>query len=320
LAYTGDWDLRSVNVADPTHPVLLGTAFVFNTPEDMVVRDTLLYIAENSRLEIFSIANPRSPRLVGSLGLTSGVSGLCVSGGMAYIAGSSVFIVNITDPVHPSMEGQYNCDAVGVSVVDTILYVAAWHQGLRIVCVADPTNPREIAVCPIEGRAWDVVVANGTAYVGGTYLRLVDVRNPESPVEFGHYSPPDQIRRVFWQNDLLYAACFGAGVSIFETTGTVGIADTRPTQVTLRQLEVTPNPASSYLTIRKEVMQGTERRIEFYNAAGISVLGVPTTSVRGQRFLCQQVDISALLDGCYFVRVEPSVGDRGQKVIKTTRR
>jgi hypothetical protein len=271
-------------------------------------------------LEIFSIANPRAPRLVGSCGLASAVSGLCISGGMAYIAGSSVFIVNITDPVHPSMEGEYNCDAVGVSVVDTILYVAAWLQGLRIVSVADPTNPREIAVCSLEGRAWDVVVANGTAYVGGTFLRLVDVRNPASPVEFGHYLPPHQIRRVFWQNGLLYAACFGAGVCIFETTGTAGIADIRAGRGGAEPLEVTPNPASDVVTVRKDVTRGAKYGIELHDAAGRIVLKIPARVTQGKSLILQQIDISTLPDGCYFLRVAPSVEGETQKVIKTRRR
>jgi hypothetical protein len=287
----------------------------------MVVKDTMLYVVKDYKFEVYNIAQPRNPRLVGSLGLASAVSGLCVSGGMAYIAGSSVFIVNITDPAHPSMEGMYNCDAVGVDVVDTILYVAAWHQGLRIVWVADPTNPREIAVCPIEGRAWDVVVANGTAHVGGTYLRLVDVRNPENPVEFGHYSPPKQIRRVFWQDGRLYAACFEAGVCIFETTSTSGIVATCPVEELPGVLEVMPNPASNFVNVRTAGDNSTRSRVKFYDAAGRVVLDVPFVSDRGKLPRSQQIDISALPDGCYFASIEPSVERRThKKVIKTTRR
>src|SRR5262249_54769065 len=76
---------------------------------------------------------------------------------------------------------------LGIAVAGGYAYLAAWRHGLRVLNIADPKEPKEVAECRIEGDAKDVVVAGGYAFVaaqaGG--LRVLDLTRPSAPKEVG---------------------------------------------------------------------------------------------------------------------------------------
>ncbi len=88
-----------------------------------------------------------------------------------------------------------------VFVVDDTAYVANGGDGLLILDVSVPSEPRKIGQYPLEdpvNKAMNVVVANNVAYVtqqGGTQggralrdkLMLLDVGIPSNPVKLGEY-------------------------------------------------------------------------------------------------------------------------------------
>ena len=90
------------------------------------------------------------------------------------------------------LAGQWSdmkCRAVEVS--GNYAYVAAFENGLRIIDVSDPANPREVGYLDTKGCAYKVYVFGGYVYVGdckypGTPgLRIVDVSDPTNPQEVG---------------------------------------------------------------------------------------------------------------------------------------
>ena len=149
-------------------------------------------------------------------------------------------------------------------------------------------------------------------------LRVIDISDPSAMHDVGYYITPEWVRRVFRKDSLIYAACNGGGVCIFETTSTSSVSEASPVAPRPQAFELTPNPASSFVDIRLEVKQNTNTRntVRFYDAAGRVVLDVPIVLDRGKQLRPQRVDISALPDGCYFVSVEPTGKGRLQKVIK----
>jgi len=76
FAYAG-WRipyLRSVDVSDPTQPRLAGAANVTAVPEDMELRDTLLYVAEDGVFEVVNVAGRVRPWLWGRARCRNGLA------------------------------------------------------------------------------------------------------------------------------------------------------------------------------------------------------------------------------------------------------
>jgi hypothetical protein len=116
---------RAFDVSNPARPVMYGGCDITNPPEDMVIRDSFVYVAEIARFQVVNVARPREPALVGSCVIQDGVYfGLAVQDTLAYIAGGpSLQIVSISDPASPHVVGNGGRASTGVAVRDTFAYI-----------------------------------------------------------------------------------------------------------------------------------------------------------------------------------------------------
>lgn len=77
---------RSIDVSDPSNPRLAGvTGDTLFRVGDMIAKDSFVYVAAENRFQVFNVAHPRQPRLVGSCNLPTGSADLCLQGNFAYI-------------------------------------------------------------------------------------------------------------------------------------------------------------------------------------------------------------------------------------------
>jgi len=317
---------RTIDISSPDNPRLAAWRPT-GVGRACILRDSLAYVAEDGQLVIFSIANPRNPRLVGSCGLRDASFGLAVRDSLAYVAnGNYLAIVNVADPANPDTIGSLRPPggALDVALKDTFAFVASGC--VNTVSIANPVAPYLVATCSIPQRAKCIALDGNLLYVGecpySTMLRVLDISDPAALTQVGYYTMPDHVWRVVCDSPYVYAACLSAGVLIMETTSTGAVTEASPVLPVRPALELTPNPASSFVDIRLEVNQSTNTRnaVRLYDAAGRVVLDVPYVTGRGEQPRSQRIDISALPDGCYFVSVEPSGQGRVQKVVKTEKR
>jgi hypothetical protein len=311
---------RTIDVSSPDNP-RLAAWLPTGTGRACVLRDSLAYVAEDGQLVVFSIANPRNPRLVGSCGLPNASGDVWLVDTLAYVTSLPTQIIDVRNPAHPTPVGSIAQSPLGMCVSDTFAYLAVNFGGLEIWSVANPASTYRIDTVRYA-RGFDALVVDSLLYFGGLDLRVLSLRNPTHPVEVGRYTTPYRVHRLFYSAPYVYAACFGGGVCILETTSTSAVTEAKPVVPRQQAFELTPNPASSFVDIRLEVKQNTSTRntVRFFNAAGRVVMDVPIVPDRGKQPRSQRVDISTLPDGCYFVSVEPSGQGRVQKVIKTGKR
>jgi hypothetical protein len=299
----------SLDVSDPNNPRLAGTTDVINPGEDMVIRDSLIYVAEDYYFEIYNVANPRQPRLVGSCNSLDVAGGLCISGNFAYVMGSGWTIIDISNPNSPNQIATFNQPrGGGVAIKDTFAYFANVYDSLNVWSIANPLNPYQITSVPARYWPYDVVVKDTYAYVGSRFgLQIFDISNPINPREIGFYSTPDYIRRLFCDDQYIYAACFSAGMCILEKMP-VGIAENEDNSTRTYNLSFTPNPTKGKVKI-SGVSEGI---ICIYNIAGREVgkkiikAGLPFN---------QELDLSNLPQGCYIIYIKESGSIRAGKVI-----
>ncbi|MBM3315308.1 hypothetical protein FJY71_05645 [candidate division WOR-3 bacterium] len=212
---------RCILTSDPARPVVVGSGAVQTIPEDMVLRDTLVYLAGNLRFNVVNVARPRQPVLVGSCNLGGDVWDMDMEGDLAYVTSSYFTIIDAARPDSPRVICQWE-RATAVDVVDTIAYQA--YGGLRTVSVANPTSPYLLDSVSVYDITSDVIVIDTLAIVSGYKLHLFNVADPRDIRKVGEWTAPGWGRRLRYSAPYIYAGCFGAGVCILETV-TVGMSE-----------------------------------------------------------------------------------------------
>jgi hypothetical protein len=136
---------------------------------------------------------------------------------------SGLEVFNLANPAAPALVGSYKTAgyAFGVSVAGSYAYVADGASGLQIINISNPAAPSLAGAYNTPGTAWDVVVRAGTAYVAdGNSLQLINVSNPSSPVFVGSMGVgyPDSIVKVKVQNSTVYAASSAGGLLVINAS------------------------------------------------------------------------------------------------------
>ncbi len=156
-------DVRVVDVTDPTHPIPVAGANAHNWPEDMVLRDSLMYVAEDNFLEVINVARPREPELVGSCELNGYAGDLDVVDTLAFLSHNPLLVINVADPENPAIVGTWSGRTHGLDAEDSIVYGTGPYTGLVALSVADPTSPYVLDSLYMENWWNDVAVSGSLA-------------------------------------------------------------------------------------------------------------------------------------------------------------
>jgi hypothetical protein len=132
------------------------------------VAGTLAYIADqNHGLEIVDVSDPTKPDRVG--GYPGHGWNLGVRGSFVYLSDLSagVTVIDVTDPLVANAVGNYKSAGFpgGIDFEGPFACVAYGTNGLHILDVSDPANPKRVSTCAISGEAYDVAISENKAYV-----------------------------------------------------------------------------------------------------------------------------------------------------------
>jgi hypothetical protein len=152
------------------------------------VEGDYVYAVSNVGLQIFNIADPVNPVLVGTYDTPGSAYDVEIVGSLAYIADgdSGLQIINVADPANPVLIGGYDTtgSARNVEIIGSLAYVADDSAGLRIVNISDPANPISVGSYDTPGSAVDVEVVGALAYIAdaASGLQVVNVADPANPL------------------------------------------------------------------------------------------------------------------------------------------
>lgn len=209
---------RRIDISNPYMPVEIGAHG--NGAHGMEISGDDLYLAASGRLEIFDISNPASPLFRGRVTLPVDASKVAVTNDHAYVSvvGHGLQIVDVSDPTHPTVVGEYGGGEYFKDVAASGAHVfVASFDGLHILDVTVPEAPVRIALWDIDGSVSAVDVSGIYVYFGGDPLTVLDVTDPSHPIPFGRMDPmlapgaPEQVKVI---GDMVYLAHFIGGVSI----------------------------------------------------------------------------------------------------------
>jgi hypothetical protein len=116
--------MRIFSLADPLHPVQIGSVAFTGTVQDMDVEGDHAFVTTSTTLYIFNVSNPIAPFLISSSTTWEGYS-LDAVGSLLYVVKADLFVLHITAQGNPTQVGFYNIPQTGrgVTVVDSVAYV-----------------------------------------------------------------------------------------------------------------------------------------------------------------------------------------------------
>lgn len=216
-------DVRSPATPTVTHRISDVNAFRF------CVADQALFASTVEDVRAFSIMNPSQPAPAGAyrparLGAVDCAGRnrnvyVAVDGGVVRVDAADLLTLRQVGSVETPGEAR------SVFLTTSHAYVADGSQGVRILSLANPTQPLEVGFYDSPGTAHAVVVVGSRAYLADGYdfansqisgLRILDVSNPARPMEIGRYQTPDQAVGLAVVGNLVYVACREAGLRIVD--------------------------------------------------------------------------------------------------------
>jgi hypothetical protein len=309
VEWHSDFSVASALVSDPAHPTLTGRAPLVNSAEDMVLRDSFLYVAEDYKFQIVNVARPRQPQVVGTCNLGNLTYGMRMCDSLAYVCSYPLAIINTANPTSPVQIGSIPHGAWNVFPKDSLACIAA--VGLVVWNVSDPASPFAVDSLQFGRMVYDVLLRDTVAYLAcSDGLRTASVADVHNMRVTGYAPLPYVGWRLADDSVHIYVAVEEAGVCIFDTVST-GVSEPK-TGGSWRSFTASPRVTTGRIRITTGAA-AADAPLTVYDVNGQMVA---TTDVKGGM---TELDISACPDGVYVVRVQDATGVYSAKVVKTRR-
>ena len=140
--------LHIIDITDPLNPQTLGVIDTSGIAQDLQVQSNYAYIADGDNgLSIIDVANPLAAQVVGTVSGMGVARGVDVLGDkVVLVAGTSLFVIDVSDRSRPTVQGSVNIGAVkDVVIGGNYAYVAAYSSGYRVVDISNPAAPVVLA-------------------------------------------------------------------------------------------------------------------------------------------------------------------------------
>jgi hypothetical protein len=149
----------------------------------------LYSINSNLDFQIFDLANPSNPSLIGELNVGGGYENFIRAGNYGFMSGSNngFDVLDLSNEAQPTFVTNYSygngAEYRSMELVGDYLYLTSVFWGLEIVDVSDPTSPAHVSVLDTGDSSGVGVTSDGHfAFVQSTTeMLLVDVLNPFNP-------------------------------------------------------------------------------------------------------------------------------------------
>ncbi|MGE4607047.1 MAG: hypothetical protein AAEJ52_09935, partial [Myxococcota bacterium] len=173
---------------------------------------TVLYVSADRGIVVVDLDKPLEPKVLSVIELEGARSSMIQFRYLFAIDGEGMQVVDVTDPAAPRIVPGARvplADAHRVSVARTYAYVAAGTDGLVIIDVERPEQPRVLSRYTADGKlddARDVVIATTNAslfaYVadGKNGLKVLQLTSPDSQPRFYGFSPEPRPELISWRH------------------------------------------------------------------------------------------------------------------------
>lgn len=186
LVSGGGHGLLIYQLTDP-HPWLVAQVPTPDWLEEAEAHDGVAWLAVgDAGLIAVDISDPSDPRVLSQTPLRAGAWTIAIRWPLAYVGAWGVLaIVDIADPAAPVVLGEeltFGSATYAIELWDDLAFVAANHDGMAILSIADPESPALMSWID-TGRAVDLSVDGHVVYVAddSTGLDVINVADPSKP-------------------------------------------------------------------------------------------------------------------------------------------
>ena len=234
-------NLEVINITNPANLTRLGDAISVGgsgATQEIVALEERLYLAKaQGGLLIYNTTVPEFPFLDGTF-MTDPTQGhfrdVALDGRYAYLPdqdGGYLRVVDtfiISNPIQVGFEDISNTDNLyKIAIQGNYAYLPSSYN-FHVANISDPENPVLVSSTRNEERDWggivDIQLIENYAFLtfGSEQISVLDVANPEHPVEIGRYNLPGTLggySRIRVLGNLVFVADIYGGLFILEWSG-----------------------------------------------------------------------------------------------------
>ena len=224
-----------LDISDPAKPAIAGRVDT-QVASGLVVDGNTVYLADDmDGIHVIDISDPRSPRETGHLATAvggwefsvkeHGERGLAIDGSRLFVTDPAygLTLIEVSNSGGLTRTGEYMTplpDVLSNIQLDkNTAYIAGRNSGFRVVDVANPANPKELAYDDERKNLYTqfptgLKVRGGFAYISdGNYpFHIYDLSNPSKPLQVGALfdeAASDGAFDVVLNGDLAYLSGWG---------------------------------------------------------------------------------------------------------------
>ncbi len=320
--YVARANLDGINIYDTTNPAGPDSIGNFYEGTDaMTAEGTVLYAVRDQALQLWDVSNAASAQPLGMLvtgsAFTSLLGKVDVQGTLAVVTDyfKGLHVVDVSAPNAPALWTSFDFGQTPFSVdlVNTTAYVGH-GSGFSIVGLGDPANP--VIVGNFAGPTVSEIVARNDrvyAATGSNGLRVIDVSNPSTPVEVGHYMTGFSATIVATMYDRIVVGDRLTGLHVLADATVVTQATSTPR---LNLSHAYPNPTRGPVSFSYSLPQASEAKVAVYDVRGRLVTRLHEGALARSGVLSWQGQRSGetVPAGIYFVVMETATGRAVRKV------
>lgn len=212
--------LHIIDISNSASPLKIGNYFSGGILLDVSASGETVYSSGND-VVLFPVdaTDPSNPKKLGFLKDRADMQGIAVKDNYAYVIGSGLRVIDISNPANPIQIASLPLTGNGIYVSGDYVYVAGGNSGMQIVDISNPTGPNLVGSYDTPGVSYGVFVSGNIASIADfeSGLRLIDVSNPTNPVEVGFYNTPGEAFDVYVLDQIAYVADgFAGGLRIVD--------------------------------------------------------------------------------------------------------
>lgn len=196
---------------------------------DVAVAGQRAYLANaDGGLSVWNVAEPSSPRILGTFDELDTTRAVTVSGSLAYVLGDSeLYILDVSDPAIIRRRGRLSLEGTPrkIHLSGDIAYVISASGHLYTIDVTNPVAPRPVGMTFIPHLVWNAApqsirVEGKYAYIaaGDAGLLVLDVSWAERPSLVGQFDTPGSANDVHILGGIAYVADLASGLQIIDVT------------------------------------------------------------------------------------------------------
>ena len=225
-----------LDIADPAQPKVAGASSEMpDIVQGLAVNAQYAYIADGGGgLRVLNIADPSNIYETGfyntwasSVALAAPQSAAKDGKTFAYVADGDLKVIDVSDPANPLEAAALATPgrATALAVAGNLLYLADGDSGLQVVDISNPNQPLIQFSMALPGFTYGITyeerdgkhlvyLANGE--IGG--LHIIDVSDPQKPVEVGSLDTGGDMREVAVAQSRAYLANGAKGLAVINVT------------------------------------------------------------------------------------------------------